>query len=38
MIGISPWPAICAAYFNFSNRVNSALGVVPNAEPFGANR
>lgn len=27
-----------AAYFNFSNRVNSALGVVPNSEPFGANR
>jgi uncharacterized peroxidase-related enzyme len=30
--------ATIAAYFNFSNRVNSALGVVPNAEPFGANR
>ncbi|MEZ0215007.1 MAG: carboxymuconolactone decarboxylase family protein [Xanthobacteraceae bacterium] len=23
-----------AAYFNFSNRVNSALGVHPNPEPF----
>lgn len=27
-----------AAYFNFSNRVNSGLGVHPNLESFGANR
>ncbi|NUB06735.1 peroxidase-related enzyme [Azospirillum sp. Vi22] len=30
--------AAIAAYFNFSNRVNSALGVHPNPEPFDANR
>lgn len=30
--------AAIAAYFNFSNRVNSALGVAPNAEPFRAHR
>ena len=27
-----------AAYFNFSNRINSALGVHPNPEPFRAHR
>ncbi|MFZ1429315.1 MAG: peroxidase-related enzyme [Geminicoccaceae bacterium] len=27
-----------AAYFNFSNRVNSALGIQPNPEPFSAHR
>lgn len=27
-----------AAYFNFSNRVNSALGVKPNSEAYKANR
>ncbi|RVT98669.1 peroxidase [Rhodovarius crocodyli] len=30
--------AAIAAYFNFSNRINSAIGVVPNAEAFAAHR
>lgn len=30
--------AAVAAYFNFSNRINSALGVHPNPQPFRANR
>ena len=30
--------AAVAAYFNLSNRINSALGIHPNPEPFGANR
>jgi len=30
--------AAIAAYFNFSNRINSAIGVVPNAEAYGAFR
>lgn len=30
--------AAVAAYFNFSNRINSALGVVPNREAYAAHR
>jgi uncharacterized peroxidase-related enzyme len=30
--------AAIAAYFNFSNRINSAIGVAPNAEAYAAHR
>ncbi|MET0743980.1 MAG: peroxidase-related enzyme [Microvirga sp.] len=30
--------AAVAAYFNLSNRINSALGIHPNPQPFSANR